>query len=88
MSVCENALKELQARLNKEVASGVYTEHLILALSSITAISTFAGTFDAAISHRDAMIRILGLRGNGDILRGLQSLSPWTAKTAQWFELA
>ncbi|OAK98909.1 hypothetical protein IQ06DRAFT_224788 [Phaeosphaeriaceae sp. SRC1lsM3a] len=84
---CENALKELQARLNREVASGIYTEHLLLALSSITAISTFAGTFDAAIFHRDAMIRILAIRGNGDLLSGLQSLSPWAAKTLQWMEI-
>ena len=41
--------------------------------------------FKTAELHRDALVRVLGLRGGGDVLRGLQSTVPWTIKAIQWF---
>lgn len=34
--------------------------------------------------HRDAMIRVLRERGNGDILKGLLLAPQWTVKAMQW----
>jgi len=41
--------------------------------------------FETTELHRNAMIRILSIRGDGDILAGLRSLTPWTVKALQWY---
>lgn len=40
--------------------------------------------FKIAELHRDALLRVIRLRGNGDMLRGLEKVSPWTVKAMQW----
>ncbi|KAF1915245.1 hypothetical protein BDU57DRAFT_518123 [Ampelomyces quisqualis] len=81
------ALKELQLQLNKEMETGVHTDYLLMGLSIIAAIASFTGLFDTAIVHRDALVRILSNRGNGDVLKGLQTAGQWTIKTVQWLEI-
>lgn len=48
---------------------------------------SYAGLFKTAVLHRNALVRVLTLRGNGDVLKGLQSAPPWTIKTVQWCEI-
>jgi hypothetical protein len=83
-SVYNNALRELQTALNKEMETRVYTDDLVLSLGVIAAVACFTGMFDTAVLHRNALIRVLSMRGDGDILTGLQTTSPWSQKTIQW----
>lgn len=41
--------------------------------------------FKTAEIHRDALVRVLRLRGNGDIIAGLSTAVPWTVKAIQWY---
>jgi hypothetical protein len=41
--------------------------------------------FDAAIKHRDALVHLLTLRGDGDLLAGWQSTCFFTRKSSQWW---
>lgn len=41
--------------------------------------------FKTAELHRDALIKLLSIRGDGDILKGLRSITPWSAKAVQWY---
>lgn len=43
--------------------------------------------FNTAILHRDALVRLLTLRGDGDILAGWQSTGYFTRKATQWYAL-
>jgi hypothetical protein len=83
-TVYNNALRQLQATLNKEIASGVFSDHLLLSLGIIAAIACFAGMFDTATMHRNALIKILGMRGDGNVLEGVYTTSQWTRKAIQW----
>ncbi|KAF2833205.1 hypothetical protein CC86DRAFT_6477 [Ophiobolus disseminans] len=81
------ALKLMQETLKKEAEAGQYSDHLLNALSCITAAASFAGMFNTAVLHRDATIRVLRIRGDGDVLKGLQSAPAWTSKALQWCEM-
>lgn len=81
------ALKLMQETLNKETATGEYSDSLLNALACITAVATFSGMFRTAVMHRDALIRVLSMRGSGDVLKGLQSTRRWTSKALQWYEI-
>ncbi|KAH7095801.1 hypothetical protein FB567DRAFT_40404 [Paraphoma chrysanthemicola] len=81
------ALEMLQEQLRKDSEVGQYSETLLKALACITATASFAGMFKAAELHCDAMVRVLTLRGGGDMLKSLQMVSPWTAKALQWCEI-
>jgi hypothetical protein len=78
------SLKELQTALNKESETGTYSDHLMLSLSVITSIAVFIGMFSTSVLHRTALIRVLSMRGNGDILAGLHSTNYWTRETIKW----
>jgi hypothetical protein len=80
-----NALKELQNTLNEEIESGVFSEDLLLALGIIAAIACFTGMFDTAVIHCDALIKVLEIRGKGDVLQGLYATGQWTRKALQWY---
>jgi hypothetical protein len=41
--------------------------------------------FSTAVLHRDAMVRVLELRGDGDLLKGLRCTHQWTSKAIQWY---
>jgi hypothetical protein len=58
---------------------------MLLSLGVITGIAVFIGMFNTSIMHRAALIRVLSLRGNGDILAGLHSTSYWPRETIKWF---
>lgn len=79
------ALKALQETVKTESEAGEYSDHLLKGLACITATASVSGMFSTAILHRDATIRIVTERGNGDILKGLQTTSTWTAKALQWY---
>jgi len=79
------ALKGIQNTLKKEAEAGVYSDHLLNAMGCITATASFSGMFETAALHRDATLRVLTLRGGGDILDGMKSLPRWTAKALQWY---
>ncbi|KAF1923952.1 uncharacterized protein M421DRAFT_302188 [Didymella exigua CBS 183.55] len=81
------SLKTMQDTLQRETAAGNYTDHLINAVACITAAAVFSGMFDTAIVHRDALIRLLTLRGDGDVRVGCQSTSYFTRKASQWSEI-
>lgn len=78
------ALKAIQTTLQREVEAGVYSDHLLNAMGCITATALFSGMFDTAVLHRDATVRVLAFRGGGDILEGIKSVAPFTAKALQW----
>jgi hypothetical protein len=78
-------LRELQTALNKESETGVFSDHMMLSLSVIAAIAVFIGMFDTAVMHRNALIRVISIRGDGDILAGLHSTSYWPRETIKWF---
>jgi hypothetical protein len=78
------ALKGIQTTLQREVEVGVYSDHLLNAMGCITATASFSGMFETAALHRDATLRVLTIRGGGDILEGIKSTAPWTAKALQW----
>ncbi|KAF1840827.1 uncharacterized protein K460DRAFT_294785 [Cucurbitaria berberidis CBS 394.84] len=80
-------LTALQDVLKKETESGEYSDHLLNCLSCITATACCSGMFQTAEVHRDALIRVLTLRGGGDIVKGIQSATPWTFKAVQWCEI-
>jgi hypothetical protein len=82
--VYNKALKALQFRIQKETESGNFSDDLLVALSCLTAVASFSGNFSIAAMHRDASIRILELRGKGDVLNGLQGTHPWIIKAIQW----
>ncbi|QRD00201.1 hypothetical protein JI435_070940 [Parastagonospora nodorum SN15] len=82
-----HALRSLQTSLSAEIASGVFSDHLLLALGIIAAIACFSGSFDTAVLHRNALVKILEIRGKGSILAGIRTTSPWTQKALQWLEL-
>ena len=81
------ALKMMQETLKKEAEAAEYSDHLLNALACITATASFSGMFHAAKLHRDAMIQVLTVRGDGDVLKGLQSAGQWTSKALQWCEM-
>jgi hypothetical protein len=83
-TVYNNALRELQSALNEEIATGVFSEQLLLSLGIIASIACFTGMFDTATMHHNALIRILGMRGDGDVLQGISTTSQWTRKAIQW----
>ncbi|RYF39707.1 MAG: hypothetical protein EOO38_22895, partial [Cytophagaceae bacterium] len=72
-------------RKSLRIIRALHTDYLVMALSVIASIACFTGMFDTAIVHRDALIRVLSNRGNGDILKGLQTTSIWATKTVQWY---
>lgn len=78
------ALKALQDTVQKETESGVYSNDLLNSLACITATANFSGMFQAAILHRDALVRVLSIRGRGDILKGIYTTPRWTRKAIQW----
>lgn len=41
--------------------------------------------FKASVLHRDALIRVLTVRGDGDLLAGWKSTSLFTRKATQWY---
>lgn len=41
--------------------------------------------FDTAVLHRDALLRLLTLRGDGDIQAGWRSTGYFTRKASQWY---
>jgi hypothetical protein len=43
-----------------------------------------SGMFKTAEIHRDALVKTLALRGDGDILAGLKSAGHFTTKASQW----
>lgn len=79
------ALKALQDALAKEMKTGQYTDGLLNALACITATASFSGMFSTAVLHRNALIRILSIRGNGDVLSGIYTAPRWTRKAIQWY---
>jgi hypothetical protein len=83
-TVYNKALLMLQETLRQEAEAGQYSEHLLRSLACITATASFSGMFKAAELHCDAMIRVLTMRGDGDIMKGLQITAPWTSKAVQW----
>ncbi|KAH7080365.1 hypothetical protein BKA63DRAFT_242390 [Paraphoma chrysanthemicola] len=81
------ALNMLQEQLRKDSEAGQYSETLLRALACITATASFAGMFKAAELHCDAMVRVLTMRGGGDMLKALHMVTPWTGKALQWCEI-
>ncbi|KAH7385649.1 hypothetical protein BKA66DRAFT_511484 [Pyrenochaeta sp. MPI-SDFR-AT-0127] len=81
------ALKGLQAALKKAAETGVYPDYLVNCLACITATASYSGIFSTAELHRNALLRVLTLRGNGDVSKGLQSAPPWSIKAVQWCEV-
>ncbi|KAL6708511.1 hypothetical protein ACN47E_002774 [Coniothyrium glycines] len=81
------ALRVLQSTIQKEADAGIYTDHLVNCLACITATASFSGMYKTAELHRDALVRVLGIRGDGDVLKGLLSAVPWTVKAVQWCEI-
>jgi hypothetical protein len=79
------ALQVMQETLKKETEAGQYSDHLLNALACITATASFSGMFNTAVLHRNATIRVLTIRGNGNVLKSLQSAPPWTSKALQWY---
>lgn len=41
--------------------------------------------FNAAVMHRDALVRLITFRGEGDLLQGWQSTGYFTRKASQWY---
>lgn len=41
--------------------------------------------FSTAVMHRDAMVRMLAIRGEGSIAKGFRSIGNWGRKSVQWF---
>ncbi|KAF2856341.1 hypothetical protein T440DRAFT_105857 [Plenodomus tracheiphilus IPT5] len=81
------ALLAIQETLKKDEVAGEYSEDVLKAIGCITAAASFSGMFKTAELHSDAMVRLLRIRGDGDILAGLRSTAPWTAKALQWCEI-
>ncbi|KZM24449.1 uncharacterized protein EKO05_0001519 [Ascochyta rabiei] len=81
------SLKVMQETLQRETAAGTFSDYLINAVSCITAASVFSGMFKTAVLHRDALVRLLAHRGDGDILAGWQSTGYFTRKASQWCEI-
>ncbi|KAJ8113753.1 hypothetical protein OPT61_g4187 [Boeremia exigua] len=81
------SLKMMQDALQKETAAGQYSDYLINAVSCITAAAVFSGMFNTAVLHRDALVRLLTCRGDGDLLKGWQSTGYFTRKASQWCEI-
>ncbi|KAF1364685.1 hypothetical protein EJ07DRAFT_97035 [Lizonia empirigonia] len=81
------SLKVMQETLRRETAAGSYSDSLINAVSCITATAVFSGMFNTAVIHREALVRLLTLRGKGDILAGWQSTGYFTRKASQWCEI-
>ncbi|KAF2992939.1 hypothetical protein E8E13_000372 [Curvularia kusanoi] len=81
------SLQMLQKTIDKEVAAGNFSDHLIRAVSCITAAAVFSGLFNAAVKHRDALVHLFTLRGDGNLLAGWQSTSYFTRKSSQWCEI-
>ncbi|KAF2631959.1 hypothetical protein BU25DRAFT_136553 [Macroventuria anomochaeta] len=81
------SLKVMQETLQRETAAGNYSDYLINAVSCITAAAVFSGMFNTAVLHRDALVRLLTLRGDGDISVGWQSTGYFTRKASQWCEI-
>jgi hypothetical protein len=50
----------------------------------LTTEQNFSGMFKTAEIHRDALVRTLALRGDGDVMAGLKSTSHFTTKASQW----
>ncbi|KAH6614992.1 hypothetical protein C7974DRAFT_57103 [Boeremia exigua] len=81
------SLKSMQETIQRETAEGNYSDHLINAVACITAAAVFGGMFTTSITHRDALVRLLTCRGDGDLLVGLQSTSRFTRKASRWCEI-
>jgi hypothetical protein len=83
-TVYSMALKALQFRIRKETESGLFSDELLIALSCLTAVASFSGNFSIAAMHQSATIRVLELRGNGDVINGLRDTHRWIIKAIQW----
>ncbi|KAF2018983.1 hypothetical protein BU24DRAFT_405705 [Aaosphaeria arxii CBS 175.79] len=64
-----------------------FSDAFIAALGCFAACANFAGDFKAALVHRDALLKVLMAKGNGDLLKGIQSTKPWTQKGMAWCEI-
>lgn len=82
-----HALREIQETLKRDEVAGEYSEDILKAVACITAAASFGGMFKTAELHRDALVRLLSMRGGGDLIAALQSTAPWTAKAIQWCEI-
>jgi hypothetical protein len=83
-TVYNKALKALQFRIRKETESGLFSDELLVALACLTAVASFSWNFSVAAMHRNATIRVLELRGNGDVINGLRDTHRWIIKAIQW----
>ncbi|KAJ4367379.1 hypothetical protein N0V83_006961 [Neocucurbitaria cava] len=81
------SLRALQETLKKDVESGEYSDPLLNCLACMTATASFAGMFKTAELHRDALIKVLALRGDGDVVQGIKSATTWSVKAIQWCEI-
>lgn len=79
------ALQAMQEELNRKVEQ--YSDGFLVALACFSACANFTGQYEASIMHRDALIKAVTLRGDGDLKKGLQSCKPWTQRAMVWCEV-
>ncbi|KAF2637071.1 hypothetical protein P280DRAFT_138060 [Massarina eburnea CBS 473.64] len=65
---------------------GEYSDTFICALACFTACANFAGMFEAAEIHCDAMMKAISVKGKGDLVAGFVQYRPFTQKGIQWCE--
>ncbi|KAF2131418.1 hypothetical protein P153DRAFT_365006 [Dothidotthia symphoricarpi CBS 119687] len=80
------ALRLLQETLQKETELNEFSDEMLTGLACVMATANYSGMFSTAALHRDAMLRMLTLRGGGDIIKGFLSVNPWGKKCMQWCE--
>ncbi|KAH7108841.1 hypothetical protein B0J11DRAFT_573855 [Dendryphion nanum] len=64
-----------------------YSDHFFASLACLSACANFTSDYIAAKAHRDAMIRVLTLKGRRDLRRGIQQCESWTQKAITWCEI-
>ncbi|KAH7108765.1 hypothetical protein B0J11DRAFT_545700 [Dendryphion nanum] len=79
------AVKTIQEE-SKEVVDR-YSDSFLSSLACFSACSNFIGNYTAAIAHRDAMIRVITLKGSGNLKKGIQSCTYWAQRAVVWCEI-
>ncbi|KAH7130624.1 hypothetical protein B0J11DRAFT_504390 [Dendryphion nanum] len=79
------ALQAMQEELDR--TSEQYSDAFLVAMACFSACANFTGDYRASRVHRDALIKAVMLRGNGDLKKGLQSCKPWTQRAMTWCEV-
>ncbi|KAF2189489.1 hypothetical protein K469DRAFT_700691 [Zopfia rhizophila CBS 207.26] len=78
------ALRAVKEALKRRVEE--YSDSFVTALAGFAACANFAGNYEAAEIHRDAMVKAVRLKGGGNLWEGIRKFNHFTQRALTWCE--